>query len=232
MNNSLIIIPKLLLASLVSFGNISCPDVPQESKFKLPNRKAPETTTPGGSRTDGQCFFNAKQPTLTPLIPDNNVGLTLLQHPTIFVHVPATSSGQAFFSFQNQNGDLHYQTTLSLPKSSGVISISLPEIAPPLIINTKYQWSLVLICGQQLEPDDPQVTGWIQRVEPVAQLQELEISHESVCLLSQQGIWYDLLHHLAQLRKAQPDNPFLVEHWEQLLILKGLEKIATQPLFH
>lgn len=229
------IIPQLLIASIVSLGNILCSDFSQEEKFQLPSREIPERTTPGGSRNDGQCFLNPEQTILTPLVPSNNFGLTLAQYPTIFVHIPTTSAQQAFFSLQNRDGNLHYQTTIPLPERSGVISITLPEAAQSLMVDTDYKWSLVLICGQQLEPDDPQVSGWIKRVKldsTLAQLPELDVSHESVCLLSQQGIWYDLLHQIAQLRKAQPENHSLAGYWEELLIKMGLEKIANQPLFY
>jgi hypothetical protein len=235
MSNNYIIMPQLFFASLISFGNILCPDFPQESEFKLPKRETPERTTPGGSRSNAQCFLNTEQASLTPLIPSSNFGLTLASHPTIFVHIPQTSAQKAFFSIKDLNGDFYYQTTISLPERSGAVGISISHAAQPLEIDKKYQWSLVLICGQELEPDDPQVVGTIKRVEldsSLAQSTKLDVSHESVCLLSQQGIWYDLIHYLAELRKTRPENPVLAEHWEQLLTKVGLEAIAREPLLH
>ena len=235
MSQKHIIVPNLFLASLVSFGNILCPDFAEESKFRLPQRQVPERTTPGGSRSDGQCFLNAEKMPLTPLVPKDNFGLTVAKYPTIFVYIPETFAKKAFFSITDPYGKFHYQTEISLPEQSGAIAISLAQIQQPLQLNSNYQWSLVLICGDQLEPDDPQVTGFIQRVEldySPTQLSELDISQQSVCLLSQQGIWYDLLHHLAELRKAQPENSFLIQHWEELLTKVGLEAFATEPLFH
>lgn len=235
MSNNYIIMPQLFFASLISVGNILCPDLPQESKFKLPEREIPERTTPGGSRSNAPCFLNAEQASLTPLIPNSNFGLTLASHPTIFVHIPQTSAQKAFFSIKDLDGDFYYQTTISLPERAGAVGISLSQAAQPLEIDKNYQWSLVLICGQELEPDDPQVVGTIKRVEldsSLAQSTKLDVSHQSVCLLSQQGIWYDLIHHLAELRKAQPENPILAEHWKQLLTTVGLEAIAREPLLH
>ncbi|MGL5940312.1 MAG: DUF928 domain-containing protein [Waterburya sp.] len=236
MNNNHIIMPQLFFASLISIGNILCPDFSRESKFQLPEREIPQRTTPGGSRSNAQCFLNTEQASLTPLIPSSDFGLTLASHPTIFVHIPQTSAQKAFFSIKNLNGDFYYQTTISLPeRSAGAVGISLSQAAQPLEIDKNYQWSLVLICGQELEPDDPQVVGTIKRVEldsSLAQSTKLDVSHQSVCLLSQQGIWYDLLHHLAELRKAQPKNPIFAEHWEQLLTKVGLEAIAREPLLY
>ncbi|MGL5077641.1 MAG: DUF928 domain-containing protein, partial [Waterburya sp.] len=40
------------------------------------------------------------------------------------------------------------------------------------------------------------------------------------------------VHHLAELRKAKPQDPILAEHWEQLLIKVGLEAIAREPLLY
>lgn len=235
MSKKYVVKPKLFFASIISFGNFICPGFPEKTQFKLPTREIPQRTMPGGSRNNRQCFSNVEQTSMTPLVPGNNFGFTLVEHPTIFIHVPITSAKKAFFSIQDLDGDFYYQTEILLPKQPGAVGISLSTAAQPLKINNNYHWSLALICGSQLEPDDPQVNGLIKRVKldsASSQLSELEVSHQSVCLLSQKGIWYDLLKYLAKLRQENPENSLFVNYWEQLLTNIGLKAIARDPLFY
>ncbi len=208
----------------------------QAQMFAPPNNPAPATSKGGGVRTGDQCFSDATtdSPTVTPLLPATEIGLTVAEHPMIFVYIPNSSVKQAFFSLQDEAGNQHYQTQFSLPQKSGVIGIQVPNEAPPLEIGTKYQWSFVMICGEQLEPDSPSVTGWVERtavsdptwmnVETVGATLELASS------LGQAGLWYDMLAALAQLRQTQPDDSNIAQIWETELTSAGLGAIANQPL--
>ncbi|WP_332962542.1 DUF928 domain-containing protein [Microcoleus sp. ARI1-A5] len=44
------------------------------------------------------------------------------------------------------------------------------------------------------------------------------------------GIWYDTLTTLAQMRRKAPDDPSLKAEWTQLLQSQKLESIADKPL--
>jgi Domain of Unknown Function (DUF928) len=203
--------------------------------FEPPAREAPKRTTGGGSRDEGQCLLKTSSKTnalVSPLLPHTNLGLTLKARPTIFVYIPKTSARKAFFSLQDEENNHHHQMSVQLPSHGGVIGIQLPQDAPPLQVGKHYKWSLVTICGQTLEPDNPQVTGWVRRVTPDASLPALNStdSLESVVQLAKKGVWYDTLSILAQLRQERPNDANLAKHWYELLTSVGLGAIATEPV--
>jgi hypothetical protein len=203
--------------------------------FQPPTREAPRRTTGGGSRDEGQCFSKASSKTNTsvaPLLPHTNLGLTIEMRPTIFVYVPKTSAREVFFSIQDENKNHHHQMSVKLPTHGGVIGIQLPEEASPLQVGKNYKWSLVTICGEALEPDNPEVTGWVRRVTPNASLatHNSANSFEFVVQLAKTGVWYDTLSKLAQLRQENPDDSILAAHWQELLTSVGLSAIATEPV--
>jgi Domain of Unknown Function (DUF928) len=202
--------------------------------FQPPAREAPKRTTGGGSRDEGQCLkaSSKSNASVSPLLPHTNSGLTIEARPTIFVYVPKTSAREAFFSLQDEGKNHHHQMSVKLPNRGGVIGIQLPYNAPALQVGKNYKWSLVTICGQALEPDNPQVTGWVRRVTPDDSLSVLNSVNplESVVRLAEKGVWYDTLSMLAQLRQERPKDSNLAQHWHELLTSVGLGAIATEPV--
>lgn len=232
---------SLLGLLVVAFGSSSLPllesSPAQAVKFKPPSREAPQRTTGGGSRDEGQCFSKASSKTnsaIAPLIPHTQLGLTIEARPTIFVYISKNSAREAFFSIQDENDNHHYQMNVKLPRHEGIIGIQLPADAPPLQVGKNYKWSLVTICGEALEPDNPEATGWVHRVNLDDSLAALNSSDSSslktVVELAQTGVWYDTLSMLAQLRQGNPDDRILAAHWEELLSSVGLSAISTEPI--
>ena len=199
--------------------------------FKPPVTSAPSRSTGGGSRGESCAIGKAAKSnsSVVKLLPKSNIGLTVEQRPSIMVYVPATTAQTAFFSIQDQNFNHHYQTSLQLPQQAGVMEIKLPDSVPALETGINYQYSLVMICGEDLEPDSPLVSGWIQRVEPRNALNQ-KLSVELASQLASDGLWYDALSTLAELRKSQPSNQAVVNSWQQLLNSGGLSEIAQEPL--
>jgi hypothetical protein len=230
---------SLLSLLVVTFGSSSLPFIEslpaQAVKFKPPSREAPRRTTGGGSRDEGQCFAKASSKTnsaIAPLIPSTQLGFTIEARPTIFVYIAKNSAREAFFSIQDENENHHYQMSVKLPNREGIIGIQLPADAPPLQVSKNYKWSLVTICGEALEPDNPEVTGWIHRVTIDDSIAKLNSSNslKTAIDLAETGVWYDTLSMLAQLRKGNPDDLMLAAHWEELLASVGLGAIAQEPI--
>ena len=213
--------------------------LPSHSVFQVtfdpPGEGKPDNTAGGASRDSGQCFRDAiaSQPTITPLMPTTNRGLTVVERPTFFVYVPQTSAQKAFFSLKDKDESYYYQATLPITGTSGIVSFKLPADAPALEIGKSYQWSFVTICGERLAVDDPRVEGQIQRIEPnkefSSQLKNLS-PLERAAVYGADGIWYDTLATLAELRRSQPNDITLAATWENLLKSVGLDAIATKPL--
>lgn len=181
----------------------------------------------------------AANPSMTPLLPASNQGLTVADHPTFFVYIPQTSALQAHFTLKDENNRGVYQSLFPITQTGGVVSISLPEEKPPLEVGKTYQWSVALIC-QSAQTDIPTVRGQVRRVKldsAVAtsgttnsnQLKNKQLL-EQAALYGKAGIWYDTITLLAQLRKAQPNDMTLKANWVKLFDSVGLNAIANQPL--
>ncbi len=198
--------------------------------FEPPNKDKPLATSGGASR-GGQCManMNNSEVTITPILPAMNQRLTVASHPTFFVHVPHTSAQKVFLNIQDENEEDSYQTVLPISGQSGIISVTLPQEAPPLKMGKNYQWSLALMCEDRLKPDSPIVMGSVTRVQPKMQLSEKlngMAQIEQAALYAEAGIWYETIATLAQLRQEQPGNSNLLSIWEEVLSSVGLDSLA------
>lgn len=183
----------------------------------------PGDRTGGGSRTPCP-RINA--PSTTALIPMNNLGKTVSERPTFWFYVPyppqAAPAGE--FVLQEEDGNEVYRTAFTLPATPGFVSFSTPLAVEPLKINKSYHWYFKLYCEGQKSSTPVFVEGWVQRVEKTPalerQLQAAE-SREDV-VYANNGIWYDALNYLAQLRLNNPSNSILADDWTNLLNAKGV----------
>lgn len=220
-----------ILISLFSIPFYIEPSMAQVT-FKPPKTQAPKTSIGGASRDASTCGVDMAATTtasVTPLLPKTNIGLTLAERPPILVYVPQTNAKKAFFALQDEQGQQSYQTTLALPRNPGVIEIQLPSSVSALKIGKNYQWHLVMICTEELEPDSPWVSGWIRRVESKRSFNN-QPSLEVASQLASMGIWYDSLATLAELKRRQPNNITVATSWQEMLKSVDLSAIAEVPL--
>ncbi|NER36243.1 MAG: DUF928 domain-containing protein [Oscillatoria sp. SIO1A7] len=197
--------------------------------------RAPKRASAGGSRESGRCFHSGNETgrSIVPLTPQTNHGLTLAERPTFFAYVPKTKETQeveAFFIIEDKDQNPHYFTSVSLSSVSGVVSIPLPQEAPALEIGRDYKWTLAIGCSGDLDPNSPFVEAWIKRVEPNSLSGSQETSLERAESLGADGIWYDAVEVLVELREQYPEDARLGKEWAELLDSAGLQEIATEPL--
>ncbi|MEA5522575.1 DUF928 domain-containing protein [Limnoraphis robusta] len=205
----------------------------------------PQRTAGGASRTGFNCpVLSEDQTELTALVPafsqPNNIssdftGLTTEASPKFYFFVPAMAAQEAVFSLKDQKGQDVYQTSIPLSGKTGILSVKLPSDAPSLKIGQSYRWSFGIICQTQSPQNQPEVvfvTGEIRRVKAdsalARQLQQLT-PLEKAALYAQNGIWFESIEILANLRQTQPENSMLTSKWQELLQSVGLEEIANQP---
>ncbi|MBE9126397.1 MULTISPECIES: DUF928 domain-containing protein [unclassified Coleofasciculus] len=142
------------------------------------NRK-PKDTAGGASRSGGLCpgDVTPSSTPVTPFKPATTYGLTVVEHPMFFVHLPQTVAREALFILKDEQEDYFYQKSVSLPTTPGLLRFKLPAEAPALEKGKQYQWSFIILCEQNLRPDSPTIMGQIQRVEPdpvlISQVMEL-----------------------------------------------------------
>lgn len=213
-----------------------------------PGEGMPQRTAGGGSR--GQCptMSQTLNPPLMALVPafeqpqkEGNSpkrvemkGLTVAGTPTFFFYVPELPATEAAFSLKDENNNDIYQTNLSLPQQPGIVAVKLSQETPNLEVGKTYRWSFGVRC-QALTPQGQSavvfISGEIQRVEPNADLKnQLQAATplQKAEIYAENGIWFETIGTLAQLRQTQPEDERLKTQWVQLLQSVGLEEIANQ----
>ncbi|MFQ4167689.1 DUF928 domain-containing protein [Scytonema millei] len=213
-----------------------------------PDRGAPGNRGEGASR--GECI-SSNLP-LTALVPSYEQslslqkgetstmtqvwGLTSVEQPSFWFYLPYNQSLiQAIeFVLQTDNNKTIYRTNISIPPKSAIIGVSLKETPASLEIDKRYRWFLKVrvACNSQQTTLD-YVEGWVQRVNLKTALSDRlkqATPQQQAVIYAQEGIWYDALTSLAELRLANPQDSVLAEDWKNLLATIGLEKVVAQPL--
>ncbi|MEA5601646.1 DUF928 domain-containing protein [Nostoc sp. UHCC 0252] len=201
-------------------------------------KSAPQQASGGASRV-GSYDLNpltvgATGPAaIIALLPQNFFGTTVSERPTILVYLPASNAEEAVFSLKDEAGNTQYQMTIPVALKAGVMAVKLPADAPALAVGKNYHWFLALKLDGQLSPNTPYVDGWVQRIQPNAELATAMQQKDALKLATafgKHGVWYDCVETLAALHSAQPTNVTLSKQWEELLSSVSLKEIVTVPL--
>lgn len=203
---SIYTLPAQAQSRLGNNGNSYKEDIVFLESFQPPGEPEPKDTKGSGSRDGDKC--SAQEQAIKPLMPKRNYGLTLQKLPSVFIRLPKTKARKVMLSFRDEAGK-YYQRAFLPITDHGVVNFSLPEDKPALSIGKNYQWSLVVVCGNTVQPDDPTFQGWVQRVERTSQI-DRELTGKSAVekakWYAQRGYWYEMLGEIEQARKNQPGN--------------------------
>jgi Domain of Unknown Function (DUF928) len=176
------------------------------------------------------------------LIPANQLGLTAKEAPILLFHVdnrdrtisPKTISLEIeLHSVDDQyEEELLYNNRISVPtvEIPAIIGFRIPEIVYlQLKLEQFYQWSIAINCGKDtgdISRDSDYIGGFIYPTQLDAQL-AAEIAKskpiEQAAIYAANGIWYQAIDILAQLRKSDPNNQKLAADWENLLRSAGFD---------
>ncbi|MEH2182651.1 DUF928 domain-containing protein [Nostoc sp.] len=222
-----------------------------------PNRSDAKTTftqppIPPGSPPGGRVRGGAKRgepacPTskidLTALVPftqeANSVinvwGQTTVEHPSWFFYVPYTKDSPYIVEFVLQDPDANkvYKKAIALPDKPGIVRVSLPSTAPGLAVGQQYRWFFTINCDKQQNAPPTFVEGVIKRVNlSQATVKQLETAEplKRYAIYAQNGIWYEALTTLAELRQKNPQDPALKAEWRNLLGSIRLDDVAEEPI--
>lgn len=200
-------------------------------KFKAPKKGAPPATAGGATR--GFCASGVK--TITPLVPKNDVGLTLAARPSFFFYTPTSPAKAAeFLLLSDDDTTVIYQHAFALPARSGVIEYVMPKDAPSLEVGKLYHWYITLTCDVAMGPSgNPSVEGWVERTKPTSILVKALQKANKVAypaVYADSGIWHETLTSLAMLRRQSPASSKAIADWRDLLKSVGLETVANEPL--
>lgn len=204
-----------------------------------PNIGAPGQRKAGGSR--GCLNVNvqnsqSQDKVLTALAPEYSgsqlvLGLTTQMHPTFWFYVPYHSdSAYAEFVLESEKNQTIYK--IPLTRTPGVVSVSLPSKSSALKIGKQHYWYFNIYCKQDNE-FLTSVEGNVQllALNPIVKSQlDKAIPQEQVALYAANGIWYETLTTLANLRRTVPQDTNLASDWFSLLGSMGLQNIAAEPI--
>lgn len=191
------------------------------NSFTPPDRGVPGRREGGGTRG---C------PVGTALIPEpaSTIARTISPQPVFFFYLPAPVSDEsANFLLTDEQGNKVYEKTFKLStKQGGIVGIKFlgEPGTPPLEDNKKYNWSLIL-CGTERG-------GWIERVSlssvQKSELEELNNPLQQLNFYAQQGLWFEAIATLADLRATSPNDPSIQNQWIQLLKSVGFDPETAQ----
>lgn len=162
-------------------------------------------------------------------------GLTTSERPTFWFYVPYTQdlpNVRSEFILQNSMGKDVYRNAIALPPKPGVIAIPLPNTVTSLEVGKTYHWFFKVHC-QQTASTPVYVEGEIQRVNLDSRvMQQLVVAdpRQKILIYATEGIWFDALTMLAQIRLSNSNDTSVKEDWQSLLQSVNLGHIATAPL--
>ena len=215
------------------------------------NPPTPEDNgAPAGSRegagSHGLCKMTNQEKDIAPLIaimPELVIktankdkkyiwGETTLANPTFWFYVAYPVNSQVEFILQDEAENEIYQTSFTLDKTDGIISLTLPKNKVKLETGKSYHWYLYVMCNPENSPDDF-VEGWVQRIDLSSDINnKLESAQalESISIYAANGLWFDTLNGIDHLRQTKPENKNIFAIWSDLLQQVGLDKISQKPI--
>ena len=159
-------------------------------------------------------------------------GLTSTANPDFVFYIPEEiAASPKEFVLQDSSGRNIYMTSFTQANSTrpGFTRIRIP-LAFSLETNKIYRWFFLVNC----DADAPyEVDGWIQRValNPALSRQlQFGSKLQQTQVLAANGIWYDALSNLIELRRANPQDQDLLSDWVELLDSVGLKDLALGPI--
>ncbi|MCC5638785.1 DUF928 domain-containing protein [Nostoc sp. CHAB 5844] len=184
------------------------------------------------------CLLGRDKNHFTVLVPENNPVLTTVERPKLFFYIPKTAktSVKGFeLILHNANEQVIYQKKYKVNQQPGIFSLDLPadKNQPLLEVEQEYNWYLVIKCNRTDPSYDQVVGGTVKQIVPDKKLTsklKKASPRERAALYAANGIWYDSLTILAQLRRQRPNDAALQTDWRSLLESVKLGNIVSETL--
>ncbi len=169
----------------------------------------PKNSAPGNRSaavTRGPCDAN---PPLTALVPNGQLGLTALEHPTLWFFVPEMIPQPLRLEITDLQGHSLLRKEYPYNGKPGIVSLKIEATLKP---NTAYNWQFMFVC--QEDGQDPTVSGRIQRTGQSA----IVLSDRTQLLrAARKGLWFDVLSAVAEHRYRQPQDMQNNLDWRTLM---------------
>jgi hypothetical protein len=158
---------------------------------------------------------------------------TVTPRPTFWFYVPYRLNGKILvtFALQDDKDNNLYRADLMPTSEPGVVQISLPANAPALEPGKRYQWFFTIECEPNLSLE---TRGWVDRINAdpdFTQKLTQATPRDRASLYASNGLWYEALTTLADLRRRNPNDGAIAADWSSLLQSVGVDPaVAAVPL--
>lgn len=211
--------------AIATITGICLPAWPSYANFNPDGTVGKPGNRRGLATRGGNCKAS-RTPTLTALVPKNNLGLSASATPTLYWFIPKntykfiTVSLQAMDAEDNPQ-DLIYTTRIAVSGQPELASVTIPDQDPTQSLQTgvNYRWIVQLQCTE----DDRQglsAMGWINYIPPnpalVNQLAAAQPEDRSD-IYAEAGYWYDAVRELVAKKRAHPNKLKVQQDWQDLM---------------
>jgi Domain of Unknown Function (DUF928) len=175
-----------------------------------PIRRSPGNGTSGGPRD--LCPITP-YPLTSFVLPTNEPGKIYdepiaTSHPSFWFYIPYISSmpdrtsRRLEFVLLGQDEQIVYEQRFFLPKTTGVMSVSLPPSLPGLQEGQRYRWIASVICNPSNRAGDATINGWVERVKLSPMIRQrlsesLQFADKTL-LYAEQQFWYETVSAIAR----------------------------------
>lgn len=204
--------------------------------YNPPSNGVLRVSVPGATRSAGCSTDGAN--CLIGLVPDlilqaAPVPQTISERPTMYFLIPKVDGKADFRLYETDispDNDLKagkriYRTSFRIKEKAGIIAFKLPDAAPKLELGKNYIWEFEV---NELTTNS-KVQSALRRVAPssqlVAQLVNTIQPIERATLLAKEGIWFDTIQTLAEVKQGGCYNAEIDDTWISLLKSAKLDRV-------
>ena len=165
------------------------------------------------------------------LIPNDHVGLTVSDRPTFSWYVSALPSTPMQFALVEPGVPQPILVKQLRVNKTGIVQLELPKNVSELSVGKTYRWTVSLVCNAKRPSENIYVRSQIARVpNRVDEIQTLanatpQTLRTRAIAYAQSGIWYDAIATISQAYLATPQDRLNAEYLHLLLNQVGLSQI-------
>ena len=218
-------VPFVTSVAIATFTGICLQSFPSFARFN-PGGTVGKPGNRRGLATRGGGCKASSTPTLTTLVPKNNVGLSASATPTLYWFIPENTYEFVNVTLHKVDADNNptnqiYTSVLQIPRQGGLASVTIPEkdVTQSLEAGASYRWRVKMLCTK----DDRRglsAMGWLTYSPPNTGLANQLVTAQSADrfnLYAEAGYWYDAVRELAGQRQADPNNLKVKQAWKSLM---------------
>jgi len=162
--------------------------------------------------------------------PEIVFGKTVELNPTFWFYIPyevgESLKTASFMLLDDQEHPVLPEPILiPLANTPGIIEFQLPH---SLKLNQLCNWYFSVLCDPFKPSRNAGVRGWVQRIEPDAELitalQRVDLKYQYLAY-AEQGIWFDMVTHLAKLYYGNQEDLVYRRDWIGVLDFLGLSEL-------